>query len=90
MDGTWYTHDWGTIKLTQAAGQQEVTGKTRGWDIGGFVSGKRVVLYFKSSGIVYYSAELTPKGDDALSGPYATGQLSGSPKTKEIELTRRK
>lgn len=90
VDGTWNSPDWGKIQLTQAVGQREVMGKRRGYDIDGFVSGTRVVLHFMSAGNVAYSAELTPKGDDTLSGRYATGPMLGNSKTWPIEMTRQK
>jgi hypothetical protein len=78
------------MKLVQAAGQQDVTGKSRGWDIDGFVSGTHLILYFSTRGIVSYSAELTAKGDDTIEGQYAPGQVSGNPKTKPMEMRRQK
>jgi hypothetical protein len=90
VEGTWNSHDWGTMKLVQAAGQQDVTGKSRGWDIDGFVSGTHLILYFSTRGIVSYSAELTAKGDDTIEGQYAPGQVSGNPKTKPMEMRRQK
>lgn len=90
VDGAWSSHDWGKIELTQAAGEREVAGKRRGYQIYGFVSGTRVILHFVSGGEVYYSAELTPKGDGALSGRYAKGEMLANSKTWPIEMTKEK
>lgn len=90
VDGTWSSTDWGTIKLTQSAGQQKVTGKARRWDVDGFVNGTHLILYFASRGTVYYSADLSLNGDGTLSGQYASGQMSGNSKTKPIKMTRQK
>jgi hypothetical protein len=90
VDGAWNSKDWGKIQLVQAAGEREVTGRGGRCDIEGFVSGTRVVLLFKTRGTVSYSAELTAKGNDTLSGRYVGGQMLGNSKTKPMEMTRQK
>ena len=90
VEGTWNSPGWGKIQLTQAAGDREVTGKRRGYEIDGYVTGTRVVLHFMSGANVSYSVELSPKGDDALSGRYSEGQMFGNSKTLPFEMTRQK
>jgi hypothetical protein len=90
VSGAWSSHDWGKIQLDQSASQAEFVGKARGYDIDGFVTGTRVIMRFMTRGKLEYSVELTPKGDDALSGQYVYGEMLGSSKTKPIELTKLK
>ena len=90
LDGAWKVPHWGDAKLIQAAGERRVTGKIGRYQVDGFVSGTRVVLHFLTRGFVSYSAILTPKGDDSLSGEYASGQISTDTKTSPIEMSRQK
>jgi hypothetical protein len=90
LDGAWKVPHWGDAKLIQAAGERKVTGKIGRYQVDGFVSGTRVVLHFLTRGFVSYSAILTPKGDDSLSGEYASGQISTDTKTSPIEMSRQK
>jgi hypothetical protein len=96
VSGVWHSHDWGKIQLTQAAGQQEITGRIRGYDLIGFVSEKRVILFFLSAGAMSrshaldYTAELTLTGDGTLSGRYSSGEMLANSKTKPIEMTLEK
>jgi hypothetical protein len=96
VSGVWQSNDWGKIELTQPASQTEITGKARGYDLVGIVSGTRVFLRFLSAGVLSqshaldYTAELIAAGDDTLSGRYASGELLGNSKTKPMELTRQK
>jgi hypothetical protein len=88
VDGTWVSHDWGRMKLVQAAGKREFTGRSRAYEIDGVVSESKVVLHFRSKGKLEYSAELAPKGIDTLSGRYASGEMRDDSTTKPTELCR--
>ena len=90
LEGTWIMPHWSDLKLTQAAGDRKVTGKSGRYEIDGFVSGTRVVLHFLTRGYVSYSAILTPREDGTLAGEYAGGQISTDTKTKPIEMSRQK
>jgi uncharacterized protein YciI len=85
MNGVWNAPSWGKMTLTQEAGK--LVGKGDEYDIDGSVTDTGVVLHFTYKGKLEYSAELTPKGNDTLSGQYARGRM-GDSKTRPIEMTR--
>jgi hypothetical protein len=72
VTGTWESHDWSTLSLTQAEGSRDVSGADKKFELTGVVSGRNLYLLFAHrNGSVGFCATLTSDSEGSLTGMYS-------------------